>query len=185
MNRHVRKRIEDEKQKEFQVKFYGTILIVFLIIMLFGDKAEASECSLSGQQQSILHLSASLGEPHNLSETMVAIAMKESNLGKWNIALGENSFGPWHVRVIHAVKDLGWKNTPFNRNRAAQMMLDNPIYSGGLAVRELVWWRDYHKGDWAKAVRGYNSGHSGGGQGYLKDIRQNIHKIRQCGWLDR
>lgn len=182
MARYKSKETDQEKGD----RYFRNILFIGLLYLIstIDVQAATTECSLTGKQESVMHLAASLGEPHNLSETMVAIAMQESNLGKWNIALGEESFGPFHVRLNHVIKDLGWKNTPFNRNRAAQMMLDNPIYAGQLAIRELLWWQNYHKGSWSKATSSYNGGHAGNPD-YTNKIRGHIRTIRQCGWLER
>ena len=163
-----------------------SVLILLIVGMIYSSWSEASaktSCEINSHQQSVIALSHSLGEPYNLGETMVAIALQESELGRYNVSLADPSAGYHHVLVIHALKDLGWTDTSYNRNRVVQKMLDNPVWSSGLALREMRWWLDYHKGDYRKAWSSYNGGFKGNGA-YVEMIAGHIKHIRRCKWLE-
>lgn len=162
----------------------------FLLFVIIGvgysaciEASAKTSCEIDSYQQSVVNLSYSLGEPYDLGETMVAIALQESELGRYNISLVDPSAGYHHVLVAHALKDLGWSDTPYNRNRVVQKMLDNPVWSSGLAIRELRWWKDHHNGDWRKMLAGYNGGHAGN-DSYAEKVAQHVHHVRKCDWLE-
>ena len=153
-----------------------------LVILMLPFLAEAT-CGLTPEQQSVLHFSYSYGEPHDYGYTMAAIAMEESHLGKYNIGLDAHSFGPWHVTVDKALIGLGWEDTLFNRNRAAQLMLDDIYFSARLALRELLWWNEIRDNDWRRVVESFNAGY-GSNPEYVRRIIGHINTIKECGWLE-
>ena len=154
-----------------------------VVLVGFTAKANASECHLTDSQKSVLYYSYSYGVKEDLGLSMVAIAMAESDLGRFNLNLVDPSASPYHVTVDKAVDKLGWSHTPFNYNRAAQKLIDDIEFAASIALETLVWWRDYHNGDWRKTVGSYNGGFKGNPK-YVKKIVANIHTIRKCGWLD-
>lgn len=154
----------------------------FSILLLFATNVFAS-CELTPSQQSIVHFSYSYGAPHDFGLTMVAIAMEESDLGRYRINLQDPSVSSWGVTVSKAIKKLGWRDTPFNRNRAAQLMLNDIYFSAGLALETLLWWNDVRDGDWRRVVESYNAGY-GSNKEYVSRIIENINTIKQCKWLE-
>lgn len=129
-------------------------------------------------------MSHSLGEPYDLGLTMVAIAMRESNLGEVMINLTDPSSGTHHVTIDKAIKKLGWNDTGYNRNRATQLMMTDLAFGAKLGLETLLWWNDYHDGNWRLSVSSYNGGFKGNPT-YVKHIVKNIDTIRECGWLNR
>lgn len=166
--------------QQFPLTMFAVLAI--LVLWVCSSLAEASNwtCTLTDRQQEVLTIAHTTGAPYNLSYTMVAIAMQESRLGKWNVALGENSFSPFHVRIKHVLVDQNWKPTRFNKNRAAQMLLDDDWYAARLSLGVLRWWHNYQK-TWVGAVSSYNGGHRGNPD-YVEKIRNNIQHIQKCNW---
>lgn len=164
---------------------------MFKIIMagvsfLLATPAQANEpfsdCSLTKEQESVVRFSYEFGKPVDLGYTMVAIAMRESHLGKYRINLSDPSAGVYHTTIDKGVTKLGWADNGFNRNRVAQRMADDIYFAADIALDTLVWWMAHHNGDWSKAVSGYNGGHRGN-PSYVDAIVKNIHTIKRCGWL--
>lgn len=131
-----------------------------------------------------MHMSYSLGEPYDLGLTMVAIAMRESGLGEVMINLNDPSAGTHHATIDKAVTKLGWTDTSYNRNRATHLMMSDLVFGAKLGLDTLLWWNDYHEGDWRKTVSSYNGGFRGNPV-YVKYIANNIKTIHRCGWLER
>lgn len=157
-------------------------MMILTLSSVLSFNAVSDECALTEAQQSVVHFSYSYGKGYDLGYTMVAIAMQESDLGRWNINLQDPSAGPWHVTLDKGLKALGWKDTGFNRNRVAQRMMNDYYFSAKLALDTLLWWRDYHNGDWRKMVSSYNGGHKGN-PSYMRKIANNIKKIKMCKWV--
>lgn len=157
--------------------------ILTIPLILMSSFGVAGECKLTDHQRSVVDFSYSYGKGYDLGYTMVAIAMRESDLGRWNINLQDPSAGPWHVTLDKGLKALGWRNTPLNRNKVAQKMMEDYHFSAKLALDTILWWKNYRKGDWRGAVSGYNGGHKGN-PSYVKIIINNIKKIKMCKWIE-
>ena len=159
------------------------IFIGILLSMITVTAMAFSDCKITKEQENVIRLSYSLGEPHDLGLTMIAIAMEESKLGKYRINLNDPSAGIYHTTVDKAVNKLGWSHTPYNYNRAAQILVDDDIFAGELAIETILWWKEHKDGDWRKTVSGYNGGHVGNPE-YVKKISNHIKTIKACGWLE-
>lgn len=153
------------------------------LMLLFAASAHAS-CELTPEQERVLHFSYAYGEPHDYGYTLAAIALQESHLGKYNISLGDPSAGAYHLTIDKAVDKLGWAHTPFNYNRAAQLLMDDIEFAAELAVEVIDWWHTYHKGNFYKVWSSYNGGFKGN-QLYADKIYANIKKIKHCKWLEK
>jgi hypothetical protein len=140
------------------------------------------DCELTPEQQSVLHFSYSYGEPHNVGYTLAAIAMQESDLGRYLINISDPSGGVWHLTVDKAVNKLGWEHTPFNYNRAIQLLVDDIHFAADIALDTVLWWHNYHDGDWFKTWSGYNGGFKGNPK-YAHQIAEHIKTIKECKWV--
>lgn len=147
----------------------------------------SEECVLTDDQLKYIQFSYRYGEPYDLGYTLAAIALQESNAGRWRVNVGDPSAGLYHVTLDKALKHLSWDDTPFNRNRAAQRLIDDHELAAELAVNELLFWKDRSSGKWLDTWASYNTGHIGldsdRGVNYANNIRDLIGKIQQCGWI--
>lgn len=157
-------------------------LLTMIFSVLFSVSALA-KCDLTPEQQSVLHFSYSYGAPHDYGLTMVAIAMEESNLGKWRINLSDPSASPWHVTIDKAVDKLGWEHTPFNYNRAAQLLMEDIYFGAAIALETILWWDDVRDGQWRRVVESFNAGY-GSNPEYVRRIIGHINTIKECKWLE-
>lgn len=158
--------------------------IFSIILVLFSTTTSAFEdCRLTQQQASVANFAYSYGKPFDYGYTMVAIAMEESRLGKWNINIQDPSAGPWHVTLDKGLQYKGWDDTPFNRNRIAQLLMEDIYFAAHLAIEELLFWHRVREGNWRQVVSSYNGGWRGN-EAYLKKISRNIDIIKRCGWVE-
>lgn len=168
------------------------IRLISVLLFIVPGVVYADECRLSERQMSIMFFSYSYGREHDLGYTLTAIAMQESDLGRWNVNLQDPSASPWHVTVDKAVTRLGWSMTRFNMNRATQRLMEDPFLGASIAVEELKNWHRLHdnvsgnerwRRTWASYNKGYNW-HNENGQRYADSINDHIIRIRRCGWLE-
>ena len=158
-------------------------MIALLIFWPRSSEASFETCHLSGAQRSYLQFSYVYGAPYGFGYTLAAIAMRESMLGLYKINLQDPSAGLYHVTTDKVIRHFNWVDTPFNHNRAAQLMMEDPVLSAYLAVQELKLWQRVHgKGNWRKIWASYNGG-TRGNAAYGDIIAQNIQTIKDCGWL--
>lgn len=159
-------------------------IIISIIFVLYSASSHSFEdCRLSQQQASVANFAYSYGKPFDFGYTMVAIAMEESQLGRWNINIQDPSAGPWHVTLDKALRYKGWTDTPFNRNRAAQLLIEDIYFAAHLAIEELLFWNRVREGNWRAVVSSYNGGWKGNEE-YRRKISRNIEIIKRCGWVD-
>ena len=144
------------------------------------------ECKLTDDQMSKVKFSIDYAQEYDMSYTLAAIALKESNAGRWKVNIQDPSGGLYHVTLDKVLTYYGWEKTPFNLNRAMQRLVDNDTLAAELAVKELLFWKDLNSGNWLDTWANYNAGTHGKnttrGKQYAEDIRQLIVKIKQCGW---
>jgi hypothetical protein len=164
------------------MKIFKLSLLTLVVLMAANAAYAFQGCELTPEQESVLHFSYSYGEPHDYGYTMAAIAMQESQLGKYNISLQDPSASPFHVTVDKAVTKLGWSHTPFNYNRATQKLMDDIYFGAAIALETLLWWDKTHDGDWRSVVSSYNGGWKGNPH-YVKLIAGHIKTIKECKWL--
>lgn len=149
-------------------------------------RREDETCFLTDSQIEAVRFSYEYGKPYDLAYTLSAIALKESNGGKWKINLQDPSGGLYHVTVDKAVRELGYEDTPFNRNRAVQALVDDDNLAAKIAVQEILFWRDAVAGSWLDTWASYNHGWNGKnterGKAYAEDIQKIIQQIQYCRW---
>jgi hypothetical protein len=118
-----------------------------------------------------------------MAYSLAAIAWKESSAGKYMINLQDPSAGVFHITINNALVYLKWKDTNFNRNRAAQLLIQDFQLAANFAMINLQFWKDQHGNNWNRIWASYNAGHSWkNGRKYAKDIASKVRKIRLCGW---
>lgn len=161
------------------------LLLVLLFVFLPAVSYSAYDCSrineMKEEQIDFIKQAYEYGEPHDLGYSMAAIGWKESKAGKYNINVQDPSFGPWHVTLPNALYFMGWKDTKFNRNRVAQLMIDDISLSAQMALTVLKFWRKQYENDWIMVWASYNAGWNYMyGLDYAYDIRYRIRIIDQC-----
>jgi hypothetical protein len=157
------------------------------IVVIEPQIRQDEECSIADDQLSAIRFSYRYAEPYDFGYTLAAIALKESNAGKWKINIQDPSGGLYHVTLDKVLSIKDWEDTPFNRNRAMQLLVNDDKLAARIAVEELQMWKDVNAGDWLSTWASYNHGWNGPnterGQAYAEDIRQLIQKIQYCGWV--
>lgn len=165
---------------------------IFLVVMaliavpMVGNACQALRAhGMDETQIGLLHQAHEYAEPYGWGLTLAAIAWKESSGGKYLINLQDPSVGPFHVTVDKVVRHLGWSDTPYNRNRAAQIAMSDFEMTAHIAVMELAYWNIQRGRQWRDTVISYNAGNNLNnprGKLYGSDIASKVMLLKTCEW---
>jgi hypothetical protein len=122
------------------------------------------------------------GNEYNLSYSLMAIAVKESSIGRFKINVDSFDYGLYQANINTVVRRQNVKNSAFNRNKLAMLLINDFDFATSNAIAELVFWKKVHKGNWSKIWGSYNAGwnyDSTRGQKYSKDIVKIIQELKK------
>jgi len=164
-------------------------LTLFVIALLPTLAIATTSCpylkadGLSQDQIKVLHRAFTAGKPKDMSYSLAAIAWKESSAGKYLINIQDPSFSAFHITINNAIAYLKWTDTNFNRNRAAQLLIEDFQLSAEFAMINLQFWKDNYGNNWHKIWASYNAGYNwSNGVEYSNDVASKIQKIKLCNW---
>ncbi len=136
--------------------------------------------NLSPYQQEVASLVYKHAEPYNLGYTAVAIAYKESNLGKYKVRYNKDNTKDVSVGIMHTA--AYWKTkdmTPFESGMWFQDMMEIDQKSVSIGVQDLVTWQSRAKGDWKRGVEMYNAGY-GRNPTYVRAVVTIYQEVKHC-----
>lgn len=158
---------------------------VILIVLLFITSIYASNFDakrLSAKDISTLKEIKKYGKKHGLSYSLMAIAIKESSIGKFLVNVDSKDYGLYQANIRTVVSRHKVKNTPWNRNRYAMRLVTDFQFATKNAIAELTYWKKVHKNDWRKVWGSYNGGwkyNSKRARKYSQDIASIIKKLKK------
>lgn len=158
------------------------IIITLLLTALFSSETRTE------QIKRLESLIDTLATPYNLNLTVKAIAWVESNMGQYNVNIGDPSCGITHIHLKFFMKAHEIKDTSFNRNLTCQKLLDNDELAIAAAIENLLYWKSIFcknkvctNAQYQKVVKAYNVGfniNSAKATEYWKKVQREI-KIQQ------
>lgn len=159
--------------------------LVFLPSLFLAKNVTAqTQCeflnNLTPYQYKVAYQIYHVGKEWDLGLTSVAIAWKESKLGKYKVRFNRDNIKDVSVGVMHTV--AYWKTkdmTAFESGRWIESMIDNDILSISVGIKDLVYWQDRSKQDWFKGVAMYNGGNNPN-YGYAKSIANIVKDLKNC-----
>ncbi|RXJ83485.1 transglycosylase SLT domain-containing protein [Arcobacter cloacae] len=156
-----------------------------LLILLFISNVFASDFdikNLTPQEIETLKEIKREGQAHGLSYSLMAIAIKESGLGKYMINVDSKDFGLYQANIKTVINRHNAKDTSWNRNLFATKLISDFQFATKNAIDELVYWQKIHKNDWTKVWSSYNGGwkyNSKEAKEYSKQIAAIIRELRK------
>jgi hypothetical protein len=164
-------------------------LILATLLVVFSTSSQARQCpvlayeGLTDNQMGVMYKAYQAGKEHDMAYSLAAIAWKESSAGKYMVNLQDPSAGAFHITINNALVYLKWEDTNFNRNRAAQLLIEDFQLAANFAMINLQFWKDQYGSNWTKIWASYNAGYNWkNGVKYSQDIARKIKKIKLCGW---
>ena len=159
-------------------------IITFMVGLLVSVGVLGEQCRVYTQEQmGALALAYSVGKPHDLSYTLMALVERESFVGDHIIRVNSKdgkygSYGISHINLETAMWIEGVKNQWQARAEIAPRLVADDLYSLNLSLRKLEANADL---GWTDMVRSYNgSVRSPKTLEYLNGIRANIKKYKNC-----
>jgi len=153
--------------------------------MLFITNIFASnfnEKKLTSQDIKMLKEIKKQGKKHGLSYSLMAIAIKESSIGKYLINVDSKDYGLYQANIKTVLSRQKAKNTSWNRNKYAMRLISDFQFATKNAIEELVYWKKVHKNDWKKVWSSYNGGwkyNSKRAKNYSRDIAIIIKRLKR------
>lgn len=175
-------------------------ILIFIILMAILPQPSWAEerclqfADLSDGQFAVMRHGYEVGEPHNFGYTMAALALKETQGGKYLVNLNDPSFGPWQVTVRNIIH-FGAGGEPvsdWSRDRMIERMINDIRWSAETALKVLLYWDEYHHRTmtydsmaeyWVNLWGSYNAGvHYDGTAGrlYSETVNQLVRDLSLC-----
>ena len=153
-----------------------------LLLLLSVGSVNASECTFTTEQDRVLKLASSYGEPFDYRKTLPAIVMQESFVGSYIVKINPKdgkygSYGLTHILLSTAMWLEGETNIWRAKSEIVDRLIKDDLYSFKLAVNKL---NSVHKGDWMDTWGRYN----GNSQVYDGEILSNIKLLESCGYFN-
>lgn len=153
----------------------------FLILFLLTTFLYSNSLNLNKQDIIILKKIKSLHDDSMMQYSLMALAIKESSLGRYVINSKSEDYGLFQANIKTVLSRAKVKDTKDNREYFAKKLINDVAFSTANAIIELQYWQGVHKGSWFKTWSSYNTGwkyKSNTGIKYAKSIFGIIKKLK-------
>ena len=160
-------------------------LKIILITILFISNVFASDFNiknLTPQEIKTLKEIKAHGKENGLSYSLMAIAIKESGLGKYLVNVDTKDYGLYQANIKTVINRENAPDTSWNRNVFAMKLISDFQFATKNAIDELTYWQKVHNNDWSKVWSSYNGGwkyNSDAARQYSKDIASIIRELKK------
>lgn len=156
------------------------LIIALTIAFLSATKMKGDEIDwdkLSEQQKAQARQIYHLGKPYQLELTLISIAWQESRLGLAPVNIQDPSCGSHHINIRTYLNLHKLKNSAHNRNWYCNRLISDLQLSTATAIEVLLWYKNYHKGNYSKMIKSYNAGFNikiPQADKYYKEVYHNV-----------
>jgi hypothetical protein len=160
-------------------------LKIILITLLLISNVFASDFdinNLTPQEIKTLKEIKAHGKENGLSYSLMAIAIKESGLGKYLVNVDTKDYGLYQANIKTVINRENAPDTSWNRNVFAMKLISDFQFATKNAIEELTYWQKVHNNDWSKVWSSYNGGwkyNSDAARQYSKDIASIIRELKK------
>ena len=160
-------------------------LKVILITLLLISNVFASDFdikNLTPQELNTLKEIKEHGKKNGLSYSLMAIAIKESGLGKYLVNVDTKDYGLYQANIKTVINRENAPDTSWNRNVFAMKLISDFQFATKNAIEELSYWQKVHNNNWSKVWSSYNGGwkyNSDAAKQYSKDIASIIRELKK------
>ncbi len=156
------------------------LLTLLLISNVFASDFDIK--NLTPQELNTLKEIKEHGKKNGLSYSLMAIAIKESGLGKYLVNVDTKDYGIYQANIKTVISRENAQDTSWNRNVLAMKLITDFQFATKNAIDELTYWQKVHNNDWTKVWSSYNGGwryNSDAARQYSKDIASIIRELRK------
>lgn len=160
---------------------FRIIITLFLSFSftLYASNFKASD--LTVQDIQLLKQIKNYGTQYDLAYSLMAIAIKESSLGRYQVNVDSYDYGLYQANINTVVKRHEVANNSFNRNKLAMLLIKDFKFATSNAIAELMFWKSVHGENWLKIWASYNAGFnydSSRAIKYSNDIKAIISELK-------
>lgn len=155
-----------------------TIIFILLTLSTF---AFGNSLGLSPKDITVLKKIKSLTNEKMMKYTLMALAIKESSVGKNQINLVTNDFGFFQGNIKTVVRRQNIQDNEMVRKYLADKLLNDAGFAMANAISEVNYWRKVHNENWPRIWASYNTGwsyNSKTGLDYSADVFNIIKKLK-------
>lgn len=131
---------------------------VFFYLLFFSTLLFSNSLNLDAKDLIILKKIKSLSTDKMLGYSLMAIAIKESNIGKYVVNDKTNDYGLFQANIKTVLSRQNVKDTKANRMLYSKKLINDVSFATANAIIELEYWKKVHKNNWAKTWASYNTG---------------------------
>ena len=156
------------------------LLTLILISNVFASDFDIK--NLTPQELNTLKEIKEHGKKNGLSYSLMAIAIKESGLGKYLVNVDTKDYGIYQANIKTVISRENAQDTSWNRNVLAMKLITDFQFATKNAIDELTYWQKVHNNDWSKVWSSYNGGwkyNSDAARQYSKDIASIIRELKK------
>ena len=160
-------------------------LKVILLILMFISNIFAADFDIKNLTQDEIETLKEIkleGQKHGLSYSLMAIAIKESSLGKYLVNVDTKDYGLYQANIKTVISRENAPDTSWNRNVLAMKLISDFQFATKNAIEELSYWQKVHNNNWSKVWSSYNGGwryNSDAAKQYSKDIATIIRELKK------
>lgn len=154
---------------------------ILIVLSLLYSVAFSNSLGLSDKDILVLKKIKSLTDDKMMKYTLMALAIKESSVGKNQINLVTNDFGVFQGNIKSVVRRQNIDDNLNTRRFLAKKLLSDAGFAMANAIEEVNYWRKVHKEDWPRIWASYNTGWSyktKTGLAYSNDVFEIIKKLK-------
>ncbi|RXJ84362.1 transglycosylase SLT domain-containing protein [Arcobacter cloacae] len=154
---------------------------ILLLILLVFSFSYSNSLGLTNTDLIILKKIKTLTDDTMMKYTLMAIAIKESSVGKKQINSVSNDYGLFQSNIKSVIRRQKVEDNPQNREYFARKLLTDVGFATANAIVEIDYWREIHKENWVRIWASYNTGwrfSSNTGVLYASSIFDIIKKLK-------
>lgn len=154
---------------------------IFLLICILNSFLYSNTLNLNENDIVILKKIKSLTDDNMMKYTLMALAIKESSIGRYVINSKSHDYGLFQANIKTVLSRQKIKDNSLNRSIYAKKLINDVGFATANAIIELQYWQKVHKGNWGKTWSSYNTGwkyKSNTGIKYATSIFEIIKKLK-------
>ena len=154
---------------------------LIFILLTISTFAFSNSLGLTPQDITTLKKIKSLTNEKMMKYTLMALAIKESSIGKNQINLVTNDFGFFQGNIKTVVRRQNIQDNEMVRKYLADKLLNDAGFAMANAISEVNYWRKVHNENWPRIWASYNTGwsyNSKTGLDYSADLFNIIKKLK-------
>ena len=154
---------------------------ILILLFIFYNFAFSNSLGLSQKDIVILKKIKSLTNDNMMKYTLMALAIKESSVGKNQINSVTNDFGIFQGNIKSVIRRQNIEDTQITSKFLSKKLLGDAGFAMANAIEEINYWRKIHKENWPKIWASYNTGWSyktKTGLAYSNDVFDIIKKLK-------